>query len=394
MLNRIIRHIRREPVPSLAVLLFAAVLSVLLCMLHQNRIREQEEYQRAYTSVPVYFTVVDLDGTNLDKTIVGWAANLFYPDSKFIPSLSEFVQDLELEMQYSTLTSNGYSMDVSGVTSIRLVPEITEDYGGSITWAEGYDVSIFDSDEFVCLIPASFGDVEELLLAFQYQNPDTMATEIWSCQETFKIAGYTKSMGGIQKIYMSYSALGKILSQIKAPHNLTGIGATLNDNNRLTELQEVVDQWFARPNTNGTQTPWGHYGYEYFPYAMDIDDTLLKNLDSTMKRSMSINRLSAMVILLAAVGVGFFVGFLVIRSRKREIILMRTLGCSPQDIFVELTGEQAMCVAAGVLLGGSCALWQPTGQLVLFLALYSIGLCTAALMFLRKNLLSTIKEDE
>jgi hypothetical protein len=394
MLNRIIRHIRREPVPVLAVFLFAAVLSVLLCVLHQNRIREQEDYQRAYASIPVYFTVVDLDGTNLNKTIVGWAANLFYPTSKLSPSLSEFVRDLELKMQYDTTTSNGYSVEVSGVTSIRLVPEITEDYGGSVSWKEGYDERIFDSDALVCLVPESFGDMEEILLMFQYQNPDTMATEIWSCQETFTIAGYTSTRSMSRQIYMPYQALGKVLSQVYAPYDLTGISATLNDNTRLTELQEVADQWFARPNTNGGPTPWAHYGYEFYPYALDINDTLLNNLNATMERSMGINRISAVAIFCIAAGTGFLVGFLVIRSRKQDIILMRTLGCSPQNIVVELTGEQAMCVAAGVLLGGSYALWQPPGQLVLFLTLYSIGLCAAALMFLRKNLLSTMKEEE
>ena len=309
MLNRIIRHIRREPVPALAVLLFTAVMSVLLCTLHRNRLREQEDYQHAFSSVPVYFTVVDLDGTKLDDTIAGWAANLFYPDSKLTPSLWEFVQDLELEMQYHTTTANGYSMDVSGITSFRLAPELTEDYGGSITWIEGYDESILDSDEFICLVPASFGKMEELQLAFAYQNPDTLATEIRSCQETFKIAGYTETMSTTQRIYMSYSALGKILSQLKAPYELTGISATLNDNTRLGQLREVADQWFAQPNTNGTQTPWGHYGYDYYPYALEINDTLLKNLDAAMKRSMGINRLSAMAVFCIAAGAGFFRAF-------------------------------------------------------------------------------------
>lgn len=394
MLKRMIRHIRREPVPALAVFLFTAVLSVLLCVLHQNRLREQEDYQRAFASVPVYFTVVDLDGTSLDDTIVGWAANLFYSDSKLTPSLSEFVQDLELKMQYDTTTSNGYSMDVSGVTSIRLAPELTEDYGGSIAWAEGYDEAFFDSEAYVCLVPESFRDQKEVQLMFQYQNPDTMAEEIWYCQETFAIAGYSSTTRTTQQIYMPYRALGKILAQIHAPHNLTGISATLNDNARLPQLREISDQWFARPNANGQQTAWGHYGYDCYPYALDINDTLLQNLNATMERSMGINRLSAAAIFCVAAGAGFLVGFLVIRARKRDIILMRTLGCSPRDIFAELTGEQALCAAAGILVGGSYAVWRPAGQLALFLAIYGAGLCGAVVIFLQNNLLSAIKEDE
>ena len=53
-----------------------------------------------------------------------------------------------------------------------------------------------------------------------------------------------------------------------------------------------------------------------------------------------------------------------------------------------------LCVAVGTVLGGSYALWRPVGQLGLFLAIYFLGLSAALLIFLRRNLLTTMKEDE
>ena len=393
MLKRILRHIRREPLPPLVTLLFAAVLSVLLCTLRQTQITEQENYERSFASVPVYFTVVDLDGTAPDDKITGWAAELFYPESKLEPNFSGSVKDLELKMQYSATSSSGKSMTVSGANSLRLLPELSEHHGGSITWLAGYNESIFSSNEYVCLVPEGFSNEKDIELGFIYEDTSSFAPKKWSTTEQFTIAGYTSSRDKIQ-IYIPYQTMGKILSKIHAPYALTGIGATLNDNTRLTELQEVADQWFARPNINGTLTAWGRYDHDYFPYALDINDTLLQQLDATMERSMRINRLSAFVIFCIAAAAGFLAGFLVIRTRKRDLILMRTLGCSHRDIFLELTAEQALCVLTGVLLGGSYRLWLPLGQLALFLFIYCVGLCTAMLIYLRTNLLATIKEDE
>ena len=73
---------------------------------------------------------------------------------------------------------------------------------------------------------------------------------------------------------------------------------------------------------------------------------------------------------------------------------MRTMGASAAAIFAEFALEQVLCLAAGVLLGGSYFLWQPLDRLALFGGIYTAGLAIALVIFLRKNLLTTIKEDE
>lgn len=398
MLSRIFRHISREPLPALAVFLFAVILSGALCFLRQTQIKEQADYEKAYASVPVYISVTDLDGTSPDDTIVGWAANLFYEWSNLDPSFSEFVKDVVLKMQYpaekpdGSVNAGGRSVRVIGVSSLYLVPELTEDYGGSITWVDGYDESVLASKEWVCLVPDGFTDEGELLLKFTYKDPFT--DETYRTEEHLTIVGYTTSRGSAEFIYCPYNTLAKILSKIHAPYDLIGIGATMNDNNRLDEVQVVADYWFARPNQTGQETPWGHYGYEYYPYALRIDDGLLKNLDATMKQNMTINRLSALAIFCIAAGAGFLIGFLLIRARKREINLMRTLGSSHFDIYLGFAAEQLACVLAGIVLGGALMGFQAPGQLALFALVYFVGLSAALIVFLNKNLLSGMKEDE
>ena len=100
-----------------------------------------------------------------------------------------------------------------------------------------------------------------------------------------------------------------------------------------------------------------------------------------------------MIFLLSA-GAGFLTGFLLVRARKREITLMRTVGASQNKIFAEFAWEQMLCVVLGILLGGSYTLWQPFQNLILFSIIYFSGLAAALIVFLRLNLLNVMKEDE
>jgi hypothetical protein len=127
---------------------------------------------------------------------------------------------------------------------------------------------------------------------------------------------------------------------------------------------------------------------------MDIDDSMLINLEVNLKNSLRLNRLASAVVFALSAATGFLTGFLVIRSRKREISLMRTMGASHPSIFAELALEQVICIALGIGLGGSYTLWEPMQKLMLFGGIYFVGLAAALIVFLHKNLLTTMKEDE
>ena len=73
---------------------------------------------------------------------------------------------------------------------------------------------------------------------------------------------------------------------------------------------------------------------------------------------------------------------------------MRTLGTSNGAVCIELILEQFFCVVAGIVIGGSYALWEPMGKLSIFAGVYMAGLTVALLIFANANLLATIKEDE
>ena len=69
MIRHTIRRLRRTPIPALGVLLFAAILSVVLCGLQKANDAELEKYNDTHHTIPVQFSVTKLSATtstNLD----------------------------------------------------------------------------------------------------------------------------------------------------------------------------------------------------------------------------------------------------------------------------------------------------------------------------------------
>lgn len=405
MLRRIIRNNLRRPLFSAAMLLFAAVMTVVLCYLHRSGAEEMNSYQKTYASVPVTFRVSDLDGSKPGH-IQGWIADLF-SDRGMKPNLEPFVGQL-----YTRVSMNGeYVVDivydefgdpveikepilVTGIASLYVAEELTEDWGGAVCWYEGYDESILSTDAQVCLVPESMKELKEVKIYYvhTYMINDTDSVTMRT-NHTLTVAGYYIDKGN-SRLYCPYPEMQQIHAQLGASKELEELCAVLNDNNLLPQLREIAAGWFAEPNPSGDQTPWGQYSYEYYLYALDIDDYMLRSLESNMKSSVRLNQLASVVVFILSAAAGFLTGFLVIRARKREVALMRTMGASQVEIFQELALEQMLCLLAGIFLGGALFLWRAVGRLALFAGIYFVGLSVALVIFLRKNLLTTIKEDE
>ncbi len=403
MMTRLMRNILRRPLYSVAITLFALVMTLVLCYLHKAGQAELRSYEKTYASVPVTFRVTDLDGSKPNK-VDGWIADL-YGERGMQPNLAPFVGQLYVRVSYYGsylyihIDENkviheieGGAM-VAGIGSFYVAEELTEDWGGSVHWFDGYDESILSTEEPVCLVPESLKDVEQFEMTFSYSYSVGLDTAVKTVKKTLKVVGYYIDKGN-SRFYCPYAVMQRIHAELGASKEIEEICAVLNDNNSLPQLRETAAAWFAEPNPSGEKTPWNRYSYEYYLYAMDIDDYMLNNLETSMKNSMRLNSLASAAVFALSAGAGFLTGFLVIRARKREIALMRTMGASHPAIFLELAMEQMLCVLAGIVVGGAFFLWQAVLKLLLFGGIYLIGLSVALVIFLCKNLLTTIKEDE
>lgn len=301
------------------------------------------------------------------------------------------------------------NQNMIGITSKAAPPNLTAQRECEISWFEGFDETRFDSaEEIYLLVPenVTVSDQDEELPGIQvtlhFENmvfdgyygygSGQMAGQpkyrlmTYDCTAT--IAGtYTNNIDS-RDIYCSFEPLITCGARTGRSTVLDYISATLISNDQRGELREMCNRWFRDPD-NPDMVPTKYRGY-----ALIINDETLENLRATLENSIAINEICMMLVFILSAGAGFFLGFLMIRSRKREIILMRTLGRANWAIYVSYALEQMLCIAAGTALGGMLYQWQPLDRLIIFVGIYFVGLSAALILFLNSKLLTTIKEEE
>ena len=408
MIKRVCRRCMREPLTCLAAVLFTAILTVILCFLHLSQEEEMQDLTDTYYNTPITFEVCWLDGSRLydSAPASGHFADimpgLFLGNGWYESEVKDIIKDLKLRMspvfgtepEESGIIKPGtpyyrlYMWDMVGITSPGAAKDEPSGFEEIIEWEEGYDESIFLTDQFVCIVPSYYeGPQDAVTLNFDRPNGKILT-------RTFQIVGrFTEDNN--YNMYCPYATAEELYLWTSRPKELERLSGKLANNDDLEKFKAAAAEWFATPNPEGEPTPWDNpFGYESYPLAMDIDDSQLEGLMEEMEKSMAINQIASMLVFVLSTGTGFLTGFLVIRSRKREIGLMRTLGTSNATVCAELITEQVFCVAVGVGLGGSYALWAPAGNLCIFAGVYLAGLTVALLVFTRTNLLATMKEDE
>lgn len=403
MISHTLKRLRRVPLPALAVLVFSVILSAVLCILHAANEAERRSYEETCHTIPVSLTVCNLSGTqtsNLDAP--GWVADLFSGSGTLGRGLTDYVKDPQIKCIRNIDNSiEVHASFLVGLTSIQIEKSLRPENGGDVSWYDGYDNSTLLGDELVCLAPEGLTEDwdeeapgQQLKLYFYYFGPDEHGLEKAREYECYLTVAGTYRGGNESDLYCPYSVMSLIYQKLAQDRVINCVSATLADNQRLAEFEQEAGNWFAKPNAAGTQTEWGFADYEYYPYALDIDDDLLLKSAAALETSLTINRVFTLLVFLLSAGAGFLIGFLMIRQRKREISLMRTLGTRNWAIYMGFMVEQMLCVIIGTAIGGAAFGWQPLERLLIFVCVYFVSLTLALIIFLRRNLLATMKEDE
>ena len=452
MIKKVFTRFKRAPVPAVAILLFAAIISVIICALHASNEAELRNYEETWKTVPITVTVTDLSGVNNGKLLIDpWVLDLFIGDIpvKFYDlsglenpndlmayfeyldatepiklSLTEYIKDVQIQMRMpintingTNFTSPGSTTQLYGITSINTDKQLLPENGCQITWYEGYDESIFAGEDMLCIIPEEMaerydnGGIVDLYFSNKSNNPiiitredGTKVTEFPTKEynDSFKVVG-TYTSGDKKSIYCPYLIFEQITEKLEIRRMIYSLSATLADNTRLEEFREVISFCFREPSPDAEKVDWfvsirnediNGYRESYYPYALDINDNNLFDLAAILEDSIKFNRTVTVFVVILSVISGFLVGFLMVRRRKREIMLMRMVGESNAKVYVGFALEQMICILLGIALGGSYYNWNPIKNLAIFAVVYFVGLSLALAIFMSKKLLTSVKEDE
>ena len=388
MLHYVWIRIRRTPVIFAAILLFTAIISMVLCGLHRGNHTALEQYNEIYYKIDVRCTVTNLSGDQSDRLDIrpGTIALFTQPGG-----LSDLLEDVQIKGSLEILWNNEL-YTLAGITSTEIEPRLWPENGCTIFWNEGADRNFFISNTMACIVPRELQkkmqNVEASADRFPLHLDAAMPHENDFNGELEILGTYEGSSDRI--IYCPWNTYVSILNAMGRGETADALHATLRNNLELPLLQETAALAFAEPDPSnaGLETVGNYY------LALDINDSQLSQAETNLENSMTLNRIAAALVLLLSAAAGAFIGFLMIRNQRKEIILMRTMGTPPGQIYAGFAIEQMLFVVLGAILGGSKFMWSPPLWLALFICVYYLGLSVTLLATLRKNLLTTLKEEE
>ncbi len=406
-------RIKRQPIPAVMVMLFSAVITVLLCLLHLNNLQARQHCQEVYDNIQLTCTVTNLSGDRTDGLQIGNnEVALFAPELLFFreewayrpkvsTELADLIEDVQIKASIS-VTIDGKSYTLAGITSWVADTALHPENGSTIFWREGFNESLFAGEHLVCLAPESLlkrlAATEEI--PEEYADPaltthipltveaDTYFDEISFMGNVLVAGSYSGKEG--TTVYLPMDAYAQIMHATGHAIVAQSISATLKNNDDLERLQQVAGRWFAQPNPEHA----GKITVDDLYLGIEIDDSRLREAQKNLESSLRVNGVAAAMILVLSAGAGFLVGALMVRNRKWEIALMRTMGTSDRSIYFSFVMEQMLCFVLGIIFGGAYNAWRPTSQLGILVVVFFVGLTIAVLIFLHKNLMTTIKEDD
>lgn len=384
---------RRSPLFAVAVFLFSGLIALALGGLQGGLLSAQKNYDEIYRQIRVVCTVTNLSGEQSKYLNIPPQIHALFTEGSESGSagLADLVEDVQIRgsVQFNW---EGKEYTLAGITSLQADSKLWPENGCAIFWNEGVGDGVFAGKDFKCLMP------EELMKELRdKQFPEDFfvfhltAESSWGRDYDGELEIVGTYAGEEEKtIYCPWETYLEICRSAFRAAMADSLSATLKDNGNLEMLRERAGEWFAVPDAKLI----GMNESEGFYLALDINDTQLEIAQQNLKNSMAVNRIAATAIFVLSAGAGAFVGFLIIRSRKHEIALLRTLGTTNRDIYGSYVMEQALCVILGIVAGGAAFLWQPTYQLCLFVGTYLAGLSVLLWIYLRKNLLTVMKEEE
>lgn len=384
-------RIRKKAQEALAAVLFAAGITLVLCGLESSTDAAKVEYERIVSGIDVSCTVTNLAGDRSDRLdIFADTISLFTGERDYVSKdLAGLVENVQIKGS-TEFYRDGEKYTLAGITSVRVDSNLQPENGCTIFWNEGAEESVFSGNSPVCIIPRALMNK----LKEQEMPEDSLPLEIHGSYFETEYEGELEIVGAYQgrnekTIYCPWLTYVEIIRSMGGSERADSLSATLRRNEDLEMLREIAAEWFAAPDAGaaGLETKDGYY------LALDINDSLLTQAKQSLENSMTLNHIAALLVFALSTGVGVLVGFLMIRSRRREIALMRTLGTGDGQIYGSFALEQMVCIVLGTALGGAYFRWQPLMELAIFVGVYFSGLSATLWIFLHKNLITSIKDE-
>ncbi len=337
-----------------------------------------------------YCTVVPVEAAINAHSRNDAAFSILEHDEQYAMITGSLLNEVNLYSNYSTKIY-GLNDPYADTTFARLVD--------GVEWLDGYDASIFSTDELVCICPEGSGvelgdDIEYIIR--KESDGDASREDDMRVLATFKVVGIHTLTSNIldsvdSSTYYAYcpiDALRLAASEPRLAFSIRNLSFTVADNERLDEFKQLLVDIGLNNTDSGVRAA--------------IDDRILIGTVSPIQKNIALLKGLHLFLYMLVVLMGFLLCFLTARGRKQEYAVMRLLGESRIAVTLKAIIEQIiLCVvgigvglAATMLLPDKRADWFNIEVVALIALCYLVGAASAALTTVRVDVMSILRDKE
>jgi len=388
-----------------------SLILVMFITFYANTIDTQlQTLDELYTSIDVPAQMTNWNGTSTANLNVSEDFITVLVDSGFIGQ--EFYtrnllfltvpwdEDNPLGMVNKLLS---FTPKLIGANDIRAIPDFAHDKAIVPEFMDGFDEALFTANENVAIVSTDFlltnglslSDEVQLTVVeeSEYYNPHDLRNK--HGQVTLKIVGQYESSMISPPVYIPWNTMSEIYNDLDISPQWDSARFILQDTKNLDQLRALLlDHGFNFPSQRDENRDPAKPGFV-------IQDRILNTATGSVTNYVDfMMALYPFIYLLCAV-IGFLVSYLLIRIRKPEFAIMRSMGTSRLKTFISFFFEQSALSTIGIglslaitlVITGSITLVQ-TYSILGYLFSYWVGTAFAILMMNRGNVIQILSAKE
>ncbi len=385
-------NIRRHRQKSVLVVL-VCMLAVFFVFIFVNSIKTNEEQLvELPRSLPVDAQIQNLNGSQAVGLIIGGAMVENIEKSGYVKDLYCSAQ---MVANFSSLDDEDKVKEIF-LKSINDINAIANVKDSTVKLIDGVDVGFLNGNEALCIADENFlydkdlsiGDTIDINLyglSYDSQSREFEHVPLGPC--SLLIAGSISSGGESHIICPHGWAKGMHLAA-GANFNLESTSFTVADPMDLNAFKQAMKKCHlmsVNPLAEGN----------IYGGALSVRDEIFIKTVTRIRDSLSMLYAFAPVIFAVTALIGYALSYLLMQSRRAEIMIMRSLGASRPVCMTVMFIEYAVLGLAGTLLGTLCSAvsagflgLSPLLAALLFILSFLIGILCAAFQISARNIMS------
>ena len=329
-----------------SIVLFEVCAGAVLCTLIS---RQEAALDQTVDETVIHCVVTSTQGTKQDhlNVTIGTVNRLLGLDHERGFYQDKYVKNVRSKIRIELTNPANYS--IVCILSADSDPALTPIEGGELTLFDGWDESVFMSDEAVCIVPQGFPTDGEL--------------EIETTTFPIRLTVIGTHTGPKNTIYCPFYTV-QYANGMTYSFTADSCSFDIRDTRKVEEAKASLYEMFVKPdiqNSPGSIT-----------YGVRIEDDLFQSTVTALNSSIKTLRFLLPVLLLIGVAVGFFASYLSTRSRLKEYAVMRCLGMRRGEVLCFALSEQLMIALVGGILGFAVGT-AINGTFSLRMLLYGLG---------------------